>query len=239
MAPYIDYTTGILNEKVLLGEIENIYFTQGGDFGANMNKWIDKEVETEGQSFADLQIKIMDSLNDAASAGGEAGAGGVDIMNTCIKSETKYAFNVKTLENIKARLQYYKSYILKSEGVYDQTLHTNSKSLLQMKAMYTSQYTILVDTWINRIRVLYYLILIIYIGLLVKNRKYRSKPQMAIALVLGAYPLIIDTIMLQLLSIMDEIFKYTPANSYRNLYNQNINKLEKNDVYIHYTQLPS
>ena len=50
--------------------------------------------------------------------------------------------------------------------------------------------------------------------------------------------LIINHIMVRLLSAMDYMFQYTPANAYRNLYNQNINKLEKEDIYLHYTQIP-
>ena len=162
----------------------------------------------------------------------------IDGNNECKKEFYRFFKMNMELQNLR------KKFIgLKDSKIYDKNKVAkedadNSKNIHQMKALYTSQYTILVKIWINRFRILYYIILLVYIGLFLKNRKYRSKLNISIAILLCVYPLIINHIMIEVLKIMDTIFSYTPANAYRNLFNQNINKLEKNDIYLHYTQIP-
>tara|TARA_Y100000768_G_scaffold307929_4_gene242055 strand:- start:7623 stop:8288 length:666 start_codon:yes stop_codon:yes gene_type:complete len=198
--------------------------------GGNIDTWIEdkvKSLDLTKNVRNDELIKWRDHINLE-----EPG------MTDCQKQYHTYIGNLYKLERQKKDLQDYKKYISSDIKNYGTKEAVNSTNLHQMKALYSSQYTILVKFWIHRFRIIYYLILVCYIGLLVKNRKYKSKPHIAIAVILCAYPLVINHIMIALLEGMETIFSYTPANAYRNLYNQNINKLEKDDIYLHYTQIP-
>lgn len=204
--------------------------------GGDIHRWIkDKVDNSEVWSATDflsgIEREELKAKLDASAAAGGSGA-------SCDADYYKYIKNVSKLHHQREQLKEYLSFIKFDDKTYGAQTAKNSKNLHQMKALYTSQYTVLVDFWINRMRIIYYVILFIYIGILVKNRKYRSKIHIAIAIFLGVYPLVINRIMIWLLSIMEYLFQYTPANAYRNLYNQNINKLEKNDIYLHYTQMP-
>ena len=201
----------------------------------DINSWIKAKVDNSADwSATDFLSGIEREEQEANAANAAAGGSGA----SCDADYYRYIKNVSKLHHQREQLKEYLSFIKFDDKTYGAQTAENSKNLHQMKALYTSQYTVLVDFWINRMRIIYYVILFIYIGILVKNRKYRSKIHIAIAIFLGVYPLVINRIMIWLLSIMEYLFQYTPANAYRNLYNQNINKLEKNDIYLHYTQMP-
>ena len=200
--------------------------------GGNIDIWIKNKIKNIKSSNIE-RINIMDKwIKDLDTKIEET------TSDDCQKKYYEYIRNLTKLETQKKILEDYKKYIssdIKNYGINDAE---NSTNIHQMKALYTSQYTILIKFWIKRFRIIYYLILLCYIGLLVKNRKYKSKPHIAIAILLCAYPLVINHIIIAVLKGMETIFSYTPANAYRNLYNQNINKLEKDDIYLHYTQIP-
>ena len=200
--------------------------------GENIDMWIEDKIKNikssniEGDNIMNQWIDDLESKSEEPT------------INDCQRKYYKYIRNIAQLERQKKILEDYKKYISSDIKNYGTNDAENSTNIHQMKALYTSQYTILIKFWIKRFRIIYYLILLCYIGLLVKNRKYKSKPHIAIAILLCAYPLVINHIIIALLKGMETIFSYTPANAYRNLYNQNINKLEKDDIYLHYTQIP-
>ena len=200
----------------------------------DIDLWIQEEAEKEGNTWkkADFFKTLKERQEGDAVTGAVAGEAG------CSPDFYTYMYNVDMLQRQRKILEDYLIYVQNDTKIYGTDTALGSETLHQMKALYTSQYTILVDFWIKRFRIIYYFILVVYIGILVKNRKYRSKMHIGIAVLLCAYPLIINHIMVRLLSAMDYMFQYTPANAYRNLYNQNINKLEKEDIYVHYTQIP-
>ena len=200
----------------------------------DIDRWIDEKAKIESEAWGEGVLKKMQEKSDVLQP-----AGGTTFdENFCLSHLLKYTYNVAMLQRQRKILEDYLIYVQNDNKIYGTDTAMGSKNLHQMKALYTSQYTILVDFWIKRFRIIYYFILVVYIGILVKNRKYRSKMHIGIAVLLCVYPLIINHIMVRLLSAMDYMFQYTPANAYRNLYNQNINKLEKEDIYVHYTQIP-
>lgn len=203
----------------------------------DIDLWIQEKAEKEVGDIKWYKADFFDALKlrqgpDAVPDAVPGAAG------QCSPDFLKYLYNVDMLQRQRKILEDYLIYVQNDTKIYGTDTALGSKNLHEMKALYTSQYTILVDFWIKRFRIIYYFILVVYIGILVKNRKYRSKMHIGIAVLLCAYPLIINHIMVRLLSAMDYMFQYTPANAYRNLYNQNINKLEKEDIYVHYTQIP-
>jgi hypothetical protein len=201
----------------------------------DIDRWIDEKAKKDSEAWGEGVLKKMqeESKNLQTTGGGTTAS-----ENICLSHLLKYTYNVAMLQRQRKILEDYLIYVQNDNKIYGTDTAMGSKNLHQMKALYTSQYTILVDFWIKRFRIIYYFILVVYIGILVKNRKYRSKMHIGIAVLLCVYPLIINHIMVRLLSAMDYMFQYTPANAYRNLYNQNINKLEKEDIYVHYTQIP-
>ena len=200
----------------------------------DIDRWIDEKAKIESEAWGEGVLKKMQEKSDVLQTAG----GTTTDENFCLSHLLKYTYNVAMLQRQRKILADYLIYVQNDNKIYGTDTAMGSKNLHQMKALYTSQYTILVDFWIKRFRIIYYFILVVYIGILVKNRKYRSKMHIGIAVLLCVYPLIINHIMVRLLSAMDYMFQYTPANAYRNLYNQNINKLEKEDIYVHYTQIP-
>jgi hypothetical protein len=200
----------------------------------DIDRWIDEKAKIESEAWGEGVLKKMQEKSDVLQTAGGTTAD----ENFCLSHLLKYTYNVAMLQRQRKILEDYLIYVQNDNKIYGTDTAMGSKNLHQMKALYTSQYTILVDFWIKRFRIIYYFILVVYIGILVKNRKYRSKMHIGIAVLLCVYPLIINHIMVRLLSAMDYMFQYTPANAYRNLYNQNINKLEKEDIYVHYTQIP-
>jgi len=222
MAPSDDVNNSLSNE--ILTEIIA---------GGNIDMWIDEKVRVWAKD-----------TNKNRKLEREENSNFRNAINTQIATNTgcqglnMYINNINKIKRQRKILEEYKKYISSDIKGYGTGDAENSKNLHQMKALYTSQYTILVKFWIKRFRIIYYLILVCYIGILVKNRKYKSKPHIAIAVILCAYPLMINHIMIALLKGMEYIFSYTPANAYRNLFSQNINKLEKDDIYLHYTQVP-
>ena len=203
----------------------------------DVDLWIEEKIKKEQTTWdkADFFSKLKTDVDEANLV---TTSSTTDTPENCLKHFLKYTYNVDMLQRQRKILEDYLIYVQNDTKIYGTDTALGSESLHQMKALYTSQYTILLDFWIKRFRIIYYFILVVYIGILVKNRKYRSKMHIGIAVLLCAYPLIINHIMVRLLSAMDSMFQYTPANAYRNLYNQNINKLEKEDIYVHYTQIP-
>jgi len=199
--------------------------------GRNIDMWIDEKVRVwakDNDKNRKLEAEENSDFRKAIKTHADKECPGLNV----------YINNINKIKRQRKILEEYKKYISSDIKGYGTGDAENSKNLHQMKALYTSQYTILVKFWIKRFRIIYYLILVCYIGILVKNRKYKSKPHIAIAVILCAYPLMINHIMIALLKGMEYIFSYTPANAYRNLFSQNINKLEKDDIYLHYTQVP-
>tara|TARA_Y100000741_G_C18162875_1_gene521936 strand:+ start:124 stop:816 length:693 start_codon:yes stop_codon:yes gene_type:complete len=206
---------------------------EGKDIDIFVEEKIETTVETSSAAtMKELKKKFADDIQNKLDDTSDKK------LNKCQKEYYRFFKLNMELRNLRNKFTDVKNSIIYDKNKVAKEDADNSKNIHQMKALYTSHYTILVKIWINRFRILYYIVLSFYIVLFLKNRKYRSKLHLSIFILLCIYPLIINHIMIEVLKIMDTIFSYTPANAYRNLFNQNINKLEKNDIYLHYTQIP-
>ena len=72
-----------------------------------------------------------------------------------------------------------------------------------------------------------------------KKKKYTQYKYWGIFVAILLYPFVINGIMLKVIEIIEKIVSYTPANSYRNLYSQDINQSTDNDnkIFVHYTNV--
>ena len=107
------------------------------------------------------------------------------------------------------------------------------------KAYYQTDYIDSIKYYKTRIHIIYWIVALIYFGVFVKNQMYKSKIQIGILIAIVMYPFVINSIMLKLIALLKYIFKLTPANVYRNLYSQDINKSSDKDdgIYVHYSRV--
>ena len=72
-----------------------------------------------------------------------------------------------------------------------------------------------------------------------KKQKYKDKRYWGIFICILIYPFVINYIMLNVIKVMEKIFRYTPVNTYRNLYSQDINQSTSSDnnINVHYTHV--
>ena len=87
---------------------------------------------------------------------------------------------------------------------------------------------------------MYILLVIIFLLLMFKKQKYKEYKFWGIFLLIMLYPYFINYIMLKLIGNIKFVFNHlTPVNSYRNLYNQDVNQSDREDIDLtyHYTYL--
>ena len=138
----------------------------------DIDRWIDEKAKIESEAWGEGVLKKMQEKSDVLQP-----AGGTTFdENFCLSHLLKYTYNVAMLQRQRKILEDYLIYVQNDNKIYGTDTAMGSKNLHQMKALYTSQYTILVDFWIKRFRIIYYFILVVYIGILVKNRKQFNQP---------------------------------------------------------------
>lgn len=86
----------------------------------------------------------------------------------------------------------------------------------------------------------YILLVFVFLILMFQKGKYKEYKFWGIFLLICLYPYFINYIMLKIITNIKFIFNhFTPVNSYRNLYNQDVNKSDREDIDLsfHYTYL--
>lgn len=86
----------------------------------------------------------------------------------------------------------------------------------------------------------YILLVFVFLILMFQKGKYKEYKFWGIFLLICLYPYFINYIMLKIITNIKFIFNhFTPVNSYRNLYNQDVNKTDREDIDLsfHYTYL--
>ena len=87
---------------------------------------------------------------------------------------------------------------------------------------------------------IYILLVFVFLILMFQKKKYKEYKFWGIFLFIVLYPYFINYIMLNLITTIKFAFNhFTPVNSYRNLYNQDVNKTDREDIDLtyHYTYL--
>ena len=159
-----------------------------------------------------------------------------------VKEETKTAITINNLlrsidSNGLSENKYYK---LKNLDVINKLDDIKGSKLTnRRKAYYQNDYIDLARYYKSRFRGVYFLLALVYLALMFKKKKYKEYKYWGIFAGIIIYPFVINTIMLKVISIIEQIFRFTPVNTYRDLYSQNINKSTDNDnkIFVHYTNV--
>lgn len=159
-----------------------------------------------------------------------------------IKEETKTAITINNLlrsidSNGLSENKYYKLKNLDVVNKLDDI--KGSKLTNRRKAFYQNDYIDLARYYKSRFRGVYFLLALVYLALMFKRKKYKEYKYWGIFAGIMIYPFVINNIMLKVISIIEQIFRYTPVNTYRDLYSQDINKSTDNDnkIFVHYTNV--
>lgn len=139
-------------------------------------------------------------------------------------------------ENVNAG-DYYK---LKNDDVKEKIKDISGIELTnKRKAIYNLDYVNNIQKMKETIYTIYVIMSLIYIVFFIRAKKYRSKLEILILILVILYPFFINKLMKYILGILDYVFKLAPVNAYRNLYDNNINlsTSRDNDIYMHYSKV--
>tara|TARA_Y100000590_G_C15505168_1_gene933224 strand:+ start:110 stop:880 length:771 start_codon:yes stop_codon:yes gene_type:complete len=114
-----------------------------------------------------------------------------------------------------------------------------TKQTNRRKAFYQNDYINYVKYYKSNVQGIYFILALIYLLLMFKKQKYKDKRYWGIFICILIYPFVINYIMLNVIKVMEKIFRYTPVNTYRNLYSQDINQSTSSDnnINVHYTHV--
>lgn len=116
----------------------------------------------------------------------------------------------------------------------------NNLRVNKRKTQYELESLKSIRTYRSTFMSVYILLVFVFLILMFQKGKYKEYKFWGIFLLICLYPYFINYIMLKIITNIKFIFNhFTPVNSYRNLYNQDVNKSDSEDIDLsyHYTYL--